>query len=132
MVRFLVVVGLSVLSALVVAGVLQPVAPPVNPKLEYRQCGEPRTRADGSNYRSSSVLAAYRRLHPCPVTGRSTGPCPGWAINHVIPLEKGGCDAVINLQWIPVQVKSCREDYCVDRWERRYYGDPHGVLDPIR
>jgi hypothetical protein len=105
---------------------LQPLAPPVDPLQETRICGEPRRDADGSIHRSSAVLAAFRRIHPCPATGKSTGACVGWAIDHTIPLGVGGCDAVSNLQWLPVQLKSCA-GYCKDRWERKVYA-PGPVL----
>lgn len=107
---------------------LQPAAPAVDPLKEYRQCGAPARTADGSIRRRSDVLTAYKKLHPCPGTGRTTGACPGWALNHIVPLAKGGCDAVSNLAWIPVEVKSCADPHCIDRWERTYYGDPHGIV----
>lgn len=98
---------------------------------EYRVCGKPLRESDGTIARSTSVIAAYRKLYPCPATGKTTGPCKGWAINHMIPLAKGGCDSVINMAWLPVEVKSCSKDYCVDRWERVYYGQPFGVVPRI-
>lgn len=110
------------------AQTLQPAAPAVNPMLEYRQCGEPKRDKNDRIARSTSVLRAYQKLHPCPATGKTSGACPGWAINHVIPLAKGGCDSVINLMWVPVQIKSCSSQYCIDRWERTYYGVPHGIV----
>lgn len=116
------------LAIVLAGGVLQPAAPPIDPLLEVRQCGEPARLADGTIRRRADVLAAFRRLHPCPATGQHTGACPRWAINHVIPLAKGGCDAVSNLQWLPIEVKACASPYCVDRWERTYWGDPYGVV----
>jgi hypothetical protein len=107
-------------------------SPAVDPLKEYRQCGAPVRLADGSIRRRSDVLTAYRKAHPCPVTGVSSGACPGWSINHIIPLASGGCDAVVNLMWLPNPVKSCAADYCIDRWERSYYADPHGVLKPLQ
>lgn len=32
----------------------------------------------------------------------SDGACPGWNIDHVVPLCRGGADAVWNLQWLTV------------------------------
>lgn len=120
---------MSLLAAVALAGgVLLPAAPPIDPLLEVRQCGEPVRLADGTIRRRADVLAAFRRLHPCPVTGRHDGACPRWAINHVVPLAKGGCDAVSNLQWLPVEIKACSSPYCVDRWERTYWGAPYGVV----
>lgn len=70
-------------------------------------------------HRSQSVLSQYQKLHPCPSTGLTIGACPGWALDHVIPLACGGCDAVINLQWLKNTIKSCSGTECKDRWERK-------------
>ncbi len=50
--------------------------------------------------RSESAKAAFRRTHPCPSTGRTSGPCPGYAIDHRTPLYKGGSDTPANMQWL--------------------------------
>ena len=110
------------------AQVLQPTGPAIDPLKEYRQCGEPVRNADGTIKRRSDVLTAYKKFHPCPATGLSTGICPGWQMNHIIPLASGGCDSVTNLAWMPVQIKTCTSPYCIDRWERKYYNQPHGVI----
>lgn len=107
---------------------LKPAAPAIDPLKEYRQCGAPPRNADGTIKRSTTVINTYKRLHPCPVTGSTTGACPGWQINHVIPLASGGCDAVSNMMWLPNQIKTCTADYCIDRWERKYYNVPYGKL----
>lgn len=89
---------------------------------EERYCGVENIarNADGSIKRRSDVLREFRKLYPCPSTGLTTGACPGWAIDHVIPLAVGGCDAVSNLQWLPLSLKSCA-GICKDRFERRIY-----------
>jgi hypothetical protein len=112
------------------AGVLQPTEPKIDPMRDYRICGEPARDKTGEIIRSAAVKAAYRKVHPCPSTGsyKAADACPGWAINHVIPLASGGCDSVINMVWMPAQIKSCASQYCIDRWERKYYGNPHGVI----
>jgi hypothetical protein len=93
----------------------------LDPLVEVRTCGAPARNADGSIKRSSAVLAAFRRANPCPSTGLTTGACPGWALDHVIPLASCGCDAVWNLQWLPNAMKSAAGDLPKDRWERRVY-----------
>jgi 5-methylcytosine-specific restriction endonuclease McrA len=45
-------------------------------------------------------LAAFRKLKPCPATGRKKGACPGYEIDHVVPLAAGGADAPHNMQWL--------------------------------
>ena len=83
--------------------------------------GNEETRYCSDNKRKSSVVVAFKRIHPCPSTGEPEGPCPGWSVDHIIPLAVGGCDAVINLQWLPNEIKSCAGTLCKDRWERKVY-----------
>lgn len=52
--------------------------------------------------RSPAVRAEFRRLNPCPSTGRTTGACPGWQADHLQPLCAGGADAVDNMRWLEV------------------------------
>ncbi|MCU0298023.1 MAG: HNH endonuclease [Candidatus Nanopelagicales bacterium] len=101
-------------------------AQPVDPFAEVRYCGKPVRNASGEIVRSRTVLAYFQRLYPCPSTGKTTGACPGWAINHTIPLSCGGCDSVSNLDWMPAAIKSCAEPWCRDRWERQVYDDKTG------
>lgn len=94
-----------------------------NPLAETRYCGpEIKRDATGRIERSSAVLRAFRDRYPCPSTGQRRGACPGWNIDHVIPLRQGGCDAVPNLQWLPVEIKRCAGAVCKDRWEHEVYG----------
>lgn len=89
---------------------------------ETRYCGiGPHRDADGSISRRADVIRAFKRVHPCPATGKPSGACPEWNIDHIIPLAVGGCDAVSNLQWLPVEIKRCAGDKCKDRWERKVY-----------
>lgn len=90
---------------------------------EQRYCGAPKRDARGEILRRGDVLRAFRKAHPCPVTGRSSGACPGWSIDHVIPLACGGCDAVSNLQWLPNALKSAALTG-KDRFERKIYCEP--------
>lgn len=110
------------LIVLTISAAGQPVSEPqVTPLVEMRYCGAPARLADGSIKRRADVLVAFRKAHPCPITGQPTGACPGWSIDHVIPLASCGCDAVSNLQWLPNKIKSCAGVYCKDRWERKVY-----------
>lgn len=88
---------------------------------DIRFCGEPERTAAGEIKRSKTVINQFKKLYPCPSTGKSTGACPGWAVDHVIPLAVGGCDSTPNLQWLPDKIKSCADDECKDRWEREIY-----------
>jgi hypothetical protein len=37
--------------------------------------------------------------HPCPATGKTSGACKGYVVDHVVPLKGGGADAPANMQW---------------------------------
>jgi hypothetical protein len=49
--------------------------------------------------RSAAAKNAFNQQHPCPSTGRSSGACPGYVIDHVRALECGGPDNSSNMQW---------------------------------
>ena len=101
-----------------VSALAQPeTAPPQDPRF----CGVPLRTETGGISRNPTMRARFVRMHPCPATGEVTGACPGWAVDHVIPLACGGCDHPVNMQWLPVTIKSCSGTQCKDRWERRVY-----------
>jgi hypothetical protein len=89
--------------------------------VDPRYCGTPVRDASGTIVRSSKVLRDFQTVHPCPSTGLQKGACPGWQMNHVIPLACGGCDVIWNLDWMPIDVKACSGAHCRDRYERKIY-----------
>jgi hypothetical protein len=64
--------------------------------------------------RSGWVKAEFKRLNPCPATGLPRGPCPGYVIDHIVPLCAGGSDTAANMQWQAVEAAKIK-----DRDERR-------------
>jgi len=93
--------------------------------VETRYVNKIERDSHGRIKRSSTVLKYFKKIHPCPSTGLTYGKCPGNAIDHVIPLSCFGIDAVFNLQWLPVDIKSCSNIHCKDRFERLIYApDP--------
>jgi hypothetical protein len=70
-----------------------------------------------SEHRSRAVTREFQREHPCPSTGLTTGACPGYWRDHIVPLACGGPDAVWNMQWQTVADARAK-----DRWERKECG----------
>ena len=54
---------------------------------------------NGRIARSAQARNDFKRGHPCPSTGKSSGACPGYVIDHVKPLKRGGADRPGNMQW---------------------------------
>jgi 5-methylcytosine-specific restriction endonuclease McrA len=68
--------------------------------------------------RDAAQVRAFRAEHPCPSTGLKRGACPGWDVDHIVPLCAGGADHPSNLQWLSkddhnwktfVDVRECRK-----------------------
>ncbi|MBH9553141.1 HNH endonuclease signature motif containing protein [Inhella gelatinilytica] len=53
--------------------------------------------------RSSAARAEFVRANPCPANGKIKGPCPGWEVDHTIPLKCNGPDSPDNMQWLTVE-----------------------------
>jgi hypothetical protein len=70
--------------------------------------------ASAKHLRSASVKHEFQLTHPCPATGRTSGACPGYVKDHVLPLACGGSDAVSNLQW-----QTIRDAKAKDKWEKK-------------
>lgn len=64
--------------------------------------------------RSGSAKREFEAMHPCPSTGRASGPCPGYIIDHVTALACGGVDAPSNMQWQTKEQAKAK-----DKWERK-------------
>lgn len=50
-------------------------------------------------HRSAAEIKLFKLLNPCPTTGARLGSCPGYIIDHIIPLCAGGPDRRTNMQW---------------------------------
>jgi hypothetical protein len=78
--------------------------------------------AQAATKRGQSATYQFRKYNPCPSTGKFTGACPGWRMDHLESLRCGGKDVPENLWWQTVQesyAKDAQEDEC---W--RYYQGP--------
>lgn len=67
--------------------------------------------------RDRGEVRLFRSHNPCPVTQRTTGACPGFVVDHIIPLCAGGLDSPSNMQWQPraqsrekdkIEIRYCR------------------------
>jgi hypothetical protein len=67
----------------------------------------------GKIRRSAAARDAFKRQRPCPSTGKGSGACPGYVIDHVKPLECGGADDPSNMQW-----QTTRDGKAKDKTER--------------
>lgn len=65
-------------------------------------------------HRSQAARHAFVKAHSCPSTGSHKLPCPGYIIDHVMPLCAGGEDAPRNMQWQTVEEAKVK-----DRGERK-------------
>ena len=53
----------------------------------------------GKIARSAKAEDDFKHSHPCPSTGRKSGACPGYVIDHRQALKHGGSDTASNMQW---------------------------------
>ncbi len=131
--KFMLVCAIAILATMwmVSAAHGHPLPAPGQPGApnDPRYAGEPKRDKHGRIVRSRAVLRQFAKVFPCPSTLKPVPQCPGWAIDHVIPLQRGGADAQINLQWLPVQIKSCAKPWCKDRFERAYHAIPRQRID---
>ena len=68
--------------------------------------------AHGKIKRDPAQRAKFVRTHPCPSTGKTHGPCPGYVVDHVRALKRGGRDDPSNMQWQTLEAARAK-----DRWE---------------
>ena len=73
--------------------------------------------ASPKEHRSASVKREFQLTQPCPSTGLTSGACPGYVKDHIVPLACGGRDAVSNMQW-----QTIRDAKGKDKWETKGCG----------
>lgn len=68
--------------------------------------------SNGHIVRSPKAKAEFRKNNACPATGKITGACPGYVVDHVIALKRGGADNQCNMQWQTKEAARAK-----DKWE---------------
>jgi hypothetical protein len=56
-----------------------------------------------------SAKRSFQKSHPCPSTGKTTGACPGYVIDHVVALKRGGADKPGNMQWQTIAAAKAKD-----------------------
>lgn len=62
--------------------------------------GKVKRDSHGKIKRSQGAIHSFRKGNVCPSTGKTTGKCPGYEVDHVKPLACGGADDPSNMQWL--------------------------------
>lgn len=63
-------------------------------------CADCERDSTGRIKRSGAATREFRLENPCPATGRTADACPGYQIDHRVPLHEGGADEASNMQWL--------------------------------
>ena len=66
----------------------------------------------GRIHRNPAARREFMKEHPCPSTGKTSGRCPDYVVDHVKALKHGGADEPSNMQW---QTKA--DAKAKDKWE---------------
>jgi hypothetical protein len=53
--------------------------------------------------RDPKAVRTFRAIVPCPATEKPERRCPGYVVDHIIPLCAGGADDAANMQWQSVE-----------------------------
>lgn len=49
--------------------------------------------------RDRNEVRLFRSKYPCPATGHIQAKCPGYVVDHIVPLCAGGADRITNMQF---------------------------------
>ena len=73
--------------------------------------------SQGKIARSPAAKKSLQSQEPCPTNGKTRGRCPGYVIDHIVPLACGGLDDPVNMQWQDSAAAKAK-----DKWERKQCG----------
>ena len=63
------------------------------------------------SHRSEAQKNAFKHANPCPSNGNNHGPCPGYVIDHIVPLACGGPDDASNMQWQTIEDGKIKDSF---------------------
>lgn len=68
--------------------------------------------------RDARQVRLFRHTHPCPATQSIKGACPGYVVDHIVPLCAGGADDTGNMQWQEYRVSLAKDkdERALCRW----------------
>lgn len=64
---------------------------------------------NGKIARNEHIVKSFKLHNPCPATGKIQVTCPGYIVDHILPLCAYGDDIEDNLQW-QTKVESLKKD----------------------
>jgi len=82
------------ITALILAAVMASCAPAA-----YANACNPVRDKAGHIKRSAYQVLLFKHAHPCPANGAVKGRCPGYIVDHIVPLCACGADKPANMQW---------------------------------
>ncbi len=97
------------ITALILAAVMASCAPAA-----YANACSPVRDKTGHIKRSAYQVIKFNKANPCPVNGATAGSCPGYVVDHIVPLCACGLDRPSNMQWQTVTAAKAK-----DRLERQ-------------
>lgn len=80
--------------------------------------------------RDPGQVRAFRRLNPCPATGQTDGACPGWVVDHIIPLAVYGPDRPDNMQWQRVEAAKAKDKLEYEAYRARVQAEKDRCRQP--
>lgn len=77
-----------------------------------RTTHDARRDKNGRIKRSAAAKHRFREKNPCPSTGRTSGRCPGYEVDHRRALACGGADSPGNMQWLTTKENRAKGADC--------------------
>jgi hypothetical protein len=74
-----------------------------------READDAKRKKNGRKSRSAKAKENFKKINPCPSTGKKSGACPRYVIEYIVPLKKGGVDTPSNMHWIPTPAAKAKK-----------------------